>query len=111
MGHPKTFLQLYNKIGAYASRHKGNMSTNDGYGLCHQEINGKELIDNKIFMCLCPSRKDFHEIDNADLSSVYWASGLSHYDPGKYRQFTPLRQTILAFCAVLENDEEFIHDL
>lgn len=39
-----------------------------------------------------------------NLSCDYWASGLHYEDSMKYHTFTPLRQTIVLFCAAINNE-------
>ncbi len=75
-------------------------------GLC-QSLKGSSLF--KLFE---PTEKDDNELLEEGLPTIYWASGEVKYSTGSDRNtkymrrqhFSPLRQTIVLFCAAM-NDE------
>lgn len=75
-------------------------SIND-VGLCNSLPYFKNVKTLKLFM---PSLDDHAILRKQDMSTTYWASGLKYYDNGIYRDFTPLRQTIVAFLIVMNEE-------
>jgi hypothetical protein len=86
------FLDLYDECMASGQMMKF-------YGLCNA-IGWSSAI----FDLFTPTNQDELELSREGLSTAYWASGVMKHDPCKKRTFTPLRQTIVLFCAAI-NDE------
>lgn len=90
------FLDFYNR-----SMELERIADSDPFGLCNSSI-GKQ----KVFKRFIPTRSDLDELFEEEKSITFWATGLSLWHPNSVLQaaFTPLRQTIVLFCAVI-NDE------
>lgn len=69
-------------------------------GLCQTPI-GKIPILLDLFE---PSDKMLESMDWRNLSLGWWASELRMDDPKKHYTFTPLRQTIVLFCAAINGE-------
>ena len=61
-------------------------------------------ISLKLLDLFEPTISDCNQLSEQGLSVGYWASGLNSYAWGKYREFTPLRQTIVLFMAAINNE-------
>jgi len=72
---------------------------NDGTGLCASARH--DLITEELLNVFIPTREDELDLHNEGLSIGWWGSGVSPYHKHKQRGFTPLRQTIVAFMAVI----------
>lgn len=72
-------------------------------GLCCSLRNYLQISTNKLLL-FYPDKEDFDKIDSKGESWVFWASGLKTENENKFREFTPLRQTILAFLIAMEEN-------
>lgn len=70
-------------------------------GLCYS-LSEKESE----YMCKYfePSSEESENLRIKGSSRAYWASGLKFNHSQRDNKFTPLRQTIMAFCAVLNKE-------
>lgn len=102
-----SFIRTLNKFAK-----AGELPSN---GIC-TSITDAEM---QIFAHFFPTDEDRHELKKDGLSTVYWGSGMrngfgevSAEDFEAYQQesherrfgLTPLRQTLLIFCAALNNE-------
>ena len=69
-------------------------------GLCDCRLN------KKILGRFIPTDEDEVKLILEDMSVGYWASGLLRCDWRKHTAFTPLRQTIVLFCAAIKGELE-----
>jgi hypothetical protein len=68
-------------------------------GLCPVFYGTEHMI---MFYALAPTTNDELELSSENLSVLYWASGEPKNTEAKYYNFTPLRQTIVAFMIAME---------
>lgn len=75
----------------YEWKKKGNLGMH--IGLCN-------AVPEEYEKTLKLFKPVMQELDPYD-AEVFWASGLNRKHPGRYRQFTPLREAIvLSICAI-----------
>lgn len=96
------YLKLFNKIAE-----RGELP---GMGLCMIP----ELGTKRIFKLLDPTDEDTDELLRRNQDSIWWASEKSgrcgnikdyaKWRHERYYKFTGLRQTILLFCAAINNE-------
>ena len=67
------------------------------FGLCHSVPNEYK----KSLLLFEPTLYELNEAIDCGMSGLYWASGLTIFDPNKRQALTPLRETIiLLICAM-----------
>jgi hypothetical protein len=95
-------LEFYNNC-----METGNLQISDGSGLCCAAKEG--LISNELLDIFTPTHEDEDELDIEGLSVGWWASGVNRHDYNvddeKRMGFTPLRQTVVAFMAVIKIED------
>jgi hypothetical protein len=88
---PTPFLDLYKKWG------KTGKMTDEG--LCFALP--KDLFRSEVFELIEPTEDDDIYLRKRKLPRFYWGRGSFEYGDG---DFTPLRQTIMLFCAALNGE-------
>lgn len=63
-----------------------------------------DLIDTDAFFMMEPTEKDYDKIAKRKEAQIFWASGVKYDDPKRRYTFTPLRQTIVILCALMEGE-------
>ena len=51
-----------------------------------------------------PNKREIYHLEIGEYSIGYWASGLKHYDIGRYRKYTELRQIIVLFICAMHDE-------
>lgn len=88
----KGFLDYYNKWLETGKLPKD--------GLCQSLPD--HLTDTEVWGSVLPTSEDYDNLCNENTPQTYWGS--EDWDD-RYRKFTPRRQTILLFAAILNNEE------
>lgn len=81
-------------------------------GLCNDFKDAGSIKSYEIFQTLCPTEEDLDELVDSDSDTTYWGSGVvlpvPDDNPNWLEEiatiYTPLRQTIVLFCAALNNE-------
>lgn len=61
-------------------------------------------ISEKMFLLMEPTVEDYIRLNNRNMNTVWWASGIRNRGKDRISTFTPLRQTIVLFMAALNNE-------
>lgn len=90
-----------NKFLGFYKKYYGKRLPN--YGLCNcVDKLGKKA--ERIFEIFEPTTKERAELNKQGYAFVFWGSGLKKCRADRGEAFTPLRQTIILFCAAINNE-------